>query len=881
MTASTVTRATFLFTDIEGSTRLLQQLGNDYAELLERHQRLLSEAMLEAGGRVFGSEGDALFASFPEPSAAVAAAAAAQRALAAQRWPAGVELRVRMGIHTGEAIVTGDNYVGLPLHQVARITNAGHGGMVLVSQATRQAAGTLPAGLELRDLGERRLKDLAMPERLYQLIGEGLATEFPPLRTLDARPNNLPFQLTSFVGREELAAARAALAETRLLTLSGPGGTGKTRLALQLAADVIDEFPDGVYFVALEALRDAELVAPAISAALGLTDAGSRPPQDHLAEHLRERRVLLLLDNLEQVVEAGAVVTELLRRAPELKVVVTSRVVLRVYGEHEFPVPPLGLPGGEDVPSPGRAMSAEAVRLFVERARAIQPTFILDEANVDAVVEIVRRLDGLPLAIELAAARVRILPVPALLSRLDSRLATLTGGARDLPARQQTLRGAIDWSHDLLDEPDRCLFARLAVFAGGAFLSELEAVCGPPAELGQEVLQGLSSLTEKSLLRSEISAGEEPRFTMLATLREYSLERLEERGESTALRERHAQTYLALVEACAPSLTGAQGRHWLDRLAHDHENVRDALGWLVHESRTQEALRFLSAAWRYWQIRGHLYEARERAEQVLAMAAVAEQPASFQTRAFGAAGSICYWQGDHPAAHAHYSRALRAAEESGDEALVAEAYYNFGFAPIDAPADDSAALYRAGREWFEKSFELYRRLGNPKGVADSSWALSIARAADGDLEGAIRYVREALEAYGQLDDRFGRGWALHMLASYQLALDRLDGARPWLHEGLSIFSAADDLPGILVLLYDFALLAFKSGDEERAWRLAGAADRLRQSTGAGIADLSVDFIGWTIPARPTGDNETRRAWDEGASMTTEQAVKYALAEAES
>jgi len=431
-----------------------------------------------------------------------------------------------MGVHSGEAIQTGTDYVGLALHQAARISAAGHGGQILVSEAARRLAATLPDGLELRDLGERRLKDLASPERLYQVIGDGLADEFPPLRTLDTKANNLPVQLTSFVGRDELAAARAALAGTRLLTLTGPGGTGKTRLALQLAAEASDDFPDGVYFVALDSVRDASLVPSAVASTIGLAVGGS-DPLDTLATLLREKRVLIVLDNFEQIVDAAPDVARLLREAPDIKIIVTTRIVLRVSGEQEFPVPPLGMPPASSTElTAAEAGRYEAVRLFAERAMAVQPSFALTDANAPVVVEIVKRLDGLPLAIELAAARTRVLDVSAIRARLGQHLSLLTGGARDVPERQQTLRGAIDWSYDLLEAPDRRLFERFSVHAGGAFLTQADDVCGPPAELGEEVLDGLSSLAEKSLVKAGLNGSEDPRFAMLVTIRDYAHERL-------------------------------------------------------------------------------------------------------------------------------------------------------------------------------------------------------------------------------------------------------------------------------------------------------------------------------------------------------------------
>jgi predicted ATPase/class 3 adenylate cyclase len=871
---------TFLFTDIEGSTRLVQELGEGYPPLLAEHRRLIGEAVSAEGGRVFGSEGDALFAAFSSPTAAARAAAAAQRALAAHGWPAGAQIRVRMGVHTGEAIVAGDNYVGLTLHQVARVMSAGHGGQVLFSATTRQLLGeSLGDTLSMRDLGEHRLKDLAQPVRLFQLAGADLPTEFPPLRTLSSRPNNLPVQLTSFVGREELAAALRSLASTRLLTLTGPGGTGKTRLALQLAAESLDQFPDGAWFIALESVTDPELVPSAIASTVGATSAAARPPLEVLAEHLRDKRVLLVLDNFEQVLDAAPVIGQLLRELPELKVIVTSRIVLRIYGEHELPVPPLGLPAPAADAATVTAESAshsEAVRLFVERARAVQPAFMLTDDNAAAVADIVSRLDGLPLAIELAAARMRILSVEAIRSRLDQRLALLTGGSRDLPTRQQTLRGAIDWSYHILDEPERRLFERFSVFAGGAFLPEAERVCGSTGEIGIDVLDGLSALSDKSLVRAALTALEDPRFAMLATIREYAAEQLAgANGDEPDLRSRHAETYATIVEACADRLTTAEGAPFLERLDLDHDNLRSALDWALATGDTTLAMRFVGALWRFWQLRGHLHEARRRTDAVLAMPGVDERPAPLRAKAYAAGGGICYWQGDFVTANRYYRAALDAATETGDDAEIALALYNLSFASLDEEAGTQDARFAGGREFAEQALALYEKLGDERGIANVHWALAIASAAVGDLPAAKEHAEGALESYRELKDPFGIGWGAHMLTLYSIGTGLMDAAAAYATEALTTFRRSRDLSGTILTIYDFALIAERQGDRERHLRLSGSVDALGRSSGIGVMRDSFNLLDWRLPEEPT-DEQGRRWWTEGAQLSADQAADYAL-----
>src|SRR5919106_6134891 len=572
---------TFLFTDIEGSTRLLDALGDRYPAVLETHQAILREAFAARGGIDVSTEGDSFFVVFRSAPQAVAAAVEAQRAIAAHRWPEDATVRVRMGMHTGEGTLGGDNYVGVDLHRAARIASAGHGGQIVLSNATRALVEpAAPEGVTFRDLGEHRLRDLPSPERLAQAVAEGLPAEFPALRSMDARPNNLPVQLTTFVGRRrELDSVKAAVRDARLLTLTGPGGTGKTRLALKAAGELLPELEDGVFFVPLAAITEPPLVMPAVAHALGLPEATPGNPTDAVIDHLRDKELLLVTDNFEQVLDAAPEIGQLLTATERIRVLTTSREPLGLSGEREFPVPPLGLPDPSHLPSLAGLSQFEAVGLFVERANAVPPEFQETNENAPAVAEICARLDGLPLAIELAAARVKILSPEAMLTRLERSLTFLSGGSRHLPQRQRTLRDAIAWSYDLLEERERRFFARLAVFVGGLSLEAVDAVCDPGGELDLDALEGVASLTNKSLLRQMATGPEEPRFFMLETIREFAGERLDEQPDAEEIGRRHAGFFLDRAERAEPELTGADQARWLDALEADHDNLRAAIAW--------------------------------------------------------------------------------------------------------------------------------------------------------------------------------------------------------------------------------------------------------------------------------------------------------------
>ncbi len=888
---------TFLFTDIEGSTRLEQALGTRaYGELRERHRALLREAFTAGDGAEQGTEGDSFFVVFRSARAAVAAAVAAQRALAAEPWPEGVDLRVRMGIHSGEPEMAGGSLVGIDINRAARIASAAHGGQVLVSDVTRALARSDAAdGIGYRDLGSHRLKDLAELERLHQVSAGGLRDDFPPVRSLDMRPNTLPTQLTSFVGREaELADATRLLAGSRLLTLTGPGGTGKTRLAIRVASAVADDFPDGVFFVPLDALRDPGLVPSQIASAMGVSEAGGRPAEQLLSDWLATRSVLAVLDNFEQVVDAGPSVAALLRSAPDLKVIATSRAPLRVSGEHEYPVPGLPAPpdfaalsGLERARLPLRereveldALAAyESVRLFVARATAVRPDFAVTNENAPAVAAICARLRGMPLAIELAAARVRLLSPEAILARLNDQLGALGGGSRDLPERQQTLRGAIAWSYELLDQGHARLFERISVFRGGIDLTAAEEVCRAP-DIGHDVLDGLSELADQSLVR--VLEGSEPRFAMLETIREYAAERLDARPEAADVRRRFRAWFLALAEQAAPRLLGSDQRIWLDRLELEHDNLRAAIERAATDEDADTAIRIAFALWRFWQMRGHVNEARRRLD-ALAAAPWSRAEPRLRARLAEALGGICWWQADIAAMRGPYAEAVELWRASGDRRELANALYNYSFSfsfqgeggtmlmDVDPEGEGEATLAEA--------LALYRELGDEQGEANVLWGMGNLHYFKAELGASAAEFEAALPIHRRLGNQTMVAWSLHMLGSAHLQTGAVEAARTMLTEALQLFHASGDAAGITLALDDFASLAAADGDAERALRIWGAARSLSTTTGTGLASFVDEAHDQYRRPSARGLLEPEaadRLAREGAAMTLDEVVGYAL-----
>jgi predicted ATPase len=887
-------------------------------------------------------EGDSRFAVFSSAPDAVAAAVAIQRAFAAEAWPTPSPIKVRIGIHTGEAQLRDGDYYGSAVNRCARLRNIGHGGQTLLSEATVVLARErLPRGVRLLDLGHHRLKGLTEPERVFQVVVPDLLQDFPPLASLDARPNNLPVQPTPLIGRQqEIEAVRDLLSrdDVRLATLTGPGGTGKTRLSLQVAAELIDDFQDGVFFVELAPLSDPTLVVTTIAQAVGLQDIGGRPALDALVDYLSDKHLLLLLDNFEQILAAAPVVAELLGAAPGLKVLVTSRAVLRLRGEHEFPVPPLGLPEPGPRSLAQELASYPAIALFSQRATAVRPGFGLTDENAVAVTDICRRLDGLPLAIELAAARVKLLAPQAMLARLERRLPLLTGGARDLPERQRTLRDTIAWSYDLLDEPERRLFRRLAVFVGGCTVEAAEAVCSVDSEPGADVFDGIASLVDKSLLRQDDGPDAEPRFTMLETIREFGLEMLAAADEETRVRRRHLDWFAEFAEYCQPGVFGSDGPAWLDRTAADLDNLRAAMAWSVTDSRSGAArtgLRIAGPLQQLWLWRDNVAEGQRWLEQTLAADAAhspaADQEATLPPARLGAHGA-------HPRVIAlnglsillRHQRRFAEATIPADEALVlaravrdrrgeAQALLSLGFVALDLGEVDAAAPL------LEEGLAVARGLGDLFATWRSHQLVGVLLRRRGQHERAWAMQEEGLAAARTMGSLWNSAMSLNNLADLALDAGNLDRATALLDESLALLTRIGDPRGYRGAIWRLGKVALANDDSRQAAerfaeslklslqassrgeiapcveglvaaaRMAGPAETLPQSSTSGARLLGAAAGLREATGRPVslseralferavamsrtslGEDAYEAAFAEGRAMPMEQAIELAL-----
>jgi predicted ATPase/DNA-binding SARP family transcriptional activator len=698
------------------------------------------------------------------------------------------------------------------------------------------------------------------------------SSPIPELPRPSAHPHNLPLQLTSFIGREQaMAEVQQLLATHRLVTLVGAGGCGKTRLALQVAGERLESFAEGVRLVELAALADPALVPQTVAAALGLREEPSRPMTLTLTDYLRPRSLLLLLDNCEHLLAASAQLADaLLKACPHLQILASSREGLGIVGEQSYRVPPLSLPDRKQLPPAERLCQFEAVRLFVERAVLSQPSFALEEANAAAVAQICQRLDGIPLAIELAASRVKALPVEQIAARLDDRFRLLTGGSRTALPRQQTLRALIDWSYDLLSEPERVLLHRLSVFAGGWTLEAAEAVCSGDGQEEWEVLDLLTRLVEKSLVQYEAGKGE-GRFRLLETVRQYGRDRLGETKEVEAVHAHHLEFFVQLAERAAPELIGAEQAAWLERLETEHDNLRTAMGWAEAEGQGEEGLRLVGSLWRFWLVRGHLEEGRGRLGQVLALPGTTARTAA-RAKALPGAGLLAWAQSDYARARSLLEESLAICREVGDRGIIAGLLYNLGLVAW------GQGDYAGARSLHEECLAIKRKLGDQGELAYPLRSLGRVAQAQGDYARARSLLEESLAICRELQDRGGIAYSFNVLGSVALARGDNGAAQALFEESLAIFRELGDKGGIITDLEEMAEVAVAHAQAERAARLFGAAEGLRDALGAPLprADRTEDGLSVAAVRAALGEEAFAAAWAAGRAMSLEQAIALAL-----
>ncbi len=918
---------TFLFTDIEGSTPLVAKIGpRAFRDVLEHHNQLIRDAVAAHHGVDAGTAGDSFLLVFQDAVSAVAAAIDAQRALAAATWPAGAEVRVRMGLHTGQGIAGGDGYVGLDIHRAARIAAAAHGGQVLLSEASRAAsAQDLPPGVGAMDLGQHDLRGLAEPERIYQLMIEGLASDFPPLRSSTTPRTPLPAQLTTFVGRErELAEVTAMLQADRLVTLVGVGGIGKTRMMIQAAGPVARLRRHGACFVELAPITGPGLVQAEVARALGVEQEPGRPISDALVDFLRAKDILLLLDNCEHVIDAASELAQrLLESCPTLQILASSREPLGIGGETIFTVPSLELPDALDprsaVDESGIAQigRVEAVRLFVDRARAVLPAFGLDSSNVSAVVQICRRLDGIPLALELASARVAVMSAKEIAARLGDRFRLLTGGGRAAVPRQQTLQAAIDWSWDLLTDSDRRCLRCLSVFVGGWTLDAATAVTNSSDAI--EALDALGRLVARSLVFLDRSGP--TRYGMLETIRQYANAKLVESDEAEGALGRHLAHYSNLAAEAESALEGPDMVAWLQRLDPEAENLRAALGW-AFDSDAGAAIEMSLSMRSYWRLRSVGSEGLERLDQAVDLARLllpAEgSPVGLErsivlARTLATAAQAHALWADAIVARDWADEALVLARRTGDEralslalsAAFLVAVFSSQLDGVDRAAEALRDVAARQGDWWslvyvywvaaeiarhddpalamarvEEATDAARRSGNPATIAFAALARGAITSYVAGLADARPWFEQAIAGYRAIGDRRFEVIAQSDLAHAVRHGGTLDEAealygetiREWLHLG--------NRGALANQLESFAYLAIARGYGSRAARLLGAAEALREVAGSPMQAMGTeheDYETAVAQIREGPDRETvDAAWAEGRRLTAEAAVEAAL-----
>ena len=912
---------TFLFTDIEGSTRMWEAHPETMQSSLARHDALLRMTIESHHGHVFKTVGDAFCAAFSSSSEALTAALFSQQALHAETWPQETPLRVRMALHTGQTQERDNDYFGPTVNRVARLLAIGHGGQVLLSaQANTELGEEFMHGGSLLDLGSHRLKDLQLPEHVYQLLHPDLPADFPPLKSLQAYANNLPVQLTSFIGREtEITQIKRLLTESRLLTLTGSGGCGKTRLALQVAADWIEVYADGVWLVELAAISDPALVPQQVVTVLGLREEPGRTLTQTLTDYLHSKSVLVLLDNCEHLLLACASLSDtLLKVCPNLRILATSREGLGLLGEQVYRVPSLLAPDPERLPEEAKDRTSlvaeyDSVRLFVERARLQRLEFDLTTRNAGPVASVCSRLDGIPLAIELAAARVKVLTVEEIEVGLANRFELLTGGSKTVLPRQQTLRAAMEWSYDLLSVPERRLLQRASVFAGGWTLEAARKVCSDARLAAKGMLDVLTGLVDKSLVVSDEREGRS-RYRMLETVREYGKERLAQAGEEAQIRGSHRDYFLGMAEEAEPHLNGPEQGEWLERLEEEHDNLRAALAWCQAEPEGVEAgLRLAGVLGYFWQVRGYLGLGRRYLAEVLEREG-SGRATQERAKVLNGAGGMAYFQSDYEAARALLEERLMIFRELGDMVGVAQSLNNLGTIANDqgdngaarALHEESLTICRelgnksgiafslnnlglvandqgdngAAKVLYEESLMIFRELGNRRGIAYSLNSLGTIANDQGDYEAARALLEESLTIQRELGNKSGIAFSLNNLGD--IASDQGDNgaAKVLYEESLTILRELGDKIGIAYSLESFAGMAARRAGQICAALLWGAAEALREAIRAPLPPSKQEKYEREVMDVRTalGEEVFATVWEQGRTMSLEEAIDYAIAE---
>jgi predicted ATPase len=863
---------TFLRTDVQGSMALARSLGRAWDDVAAQHLALLRAAIDAHDGRVVRTEGDAVFAAFQEAGAGLAAAIDAQRRLAATTWPDGVEVLVRMGLHSGEAHLAGDDYGGFDVNRAARVAATGHGGQIVVSDTTAAlVSDALPADVSLVSLGRYRLRGMPRPETLWQVRIPGLPDTFPPLRVDSPTSGNLPDRLTSFVGRDrELDDVVALLGTARLVTLTGPGGIGKSSLAVEAARRVAADVADGAWFVTLDELDEPERVIAAIARTLGLHDGPTRTAADALPEFLAERATLLVLDNFEHLLEAAPEVGRLLLASPGTRVLITSRAPLRISGEHEYPVRPLDVAAG----------GGTARQLFIERAQAVVPGW-QPGADVTMVDELCALLDGLPLGIELAAARVGLMPLTAIRDRLTDHLPLPGPGQRDAPARQRTLDAAVAWSHDLLTDAQRSLLHALAVFEGDFDVEQVALVAGPEGD-SWDVLDQLAGLVDHSLVAREhhprgdggaAGVGRAPalRFRLLRTIQSFALARLIADGREDATRRRHALAYMDLAERAGPAMTTNAQAEWLARLSLDASNLHSAVRWAIDAGEVAIAQRCVASLWRFWQADGRLNEGRVLAAEALAMPG-GQGVTRERMWAVAAAGSIGYWQGDFDESQRRYDEELAIAEALDDGPGRADAFYNLGHLVFLHHQDEATLMASEART--RAAFEA---IGDERGLARVRWALGNIALGARQPTDAIEAFEVALDAFEVLGDAQYHAMTMASMSWAYFTAGDIPAACRYAIQSLVETFAMRDVGTTTISLHIGVLMADMLGRFEDAARLTGAFDALCERYGVRPPAALGRFLESQDPfaaAREglADDEAWERLYGEGRRMDLEAAV---------